>query len=193
MAGFCAKCGVPLESSTAFCPTCGTPIASQPAPPLPAAAVKKPVGALKIVLIVVAVLFGLGILGVGTIGYMGWRAMHSGAISVGQGANLSEADLGVSIYPGAVANANGSVKVKVGNILTVTAMYTTSDPASSVLSFYQGKMGSMTTTQNDRATTLSSVTVDGNMKESIVVTVTPSAQDGGATKIMIAHTKAATP
>jgi DNA-directed RNA polymerase subunit RPC12/RpoP len=181
MAGFCAKCGVPVESSTGFCPACGA-----------SAVAKKKTSTLKIVLIVLAVVFGLVVLAVGTIGFVGWRAMHSGAISVGQGTDVSEADLGVSIYPGAVANANGSVKVKMGNILTVTAMYTTSDPASSVLSFYQDKMGNMTTTQNDRATTLTSVTVDGNRKESIVVTVTPSAQDGGATKIMIAHTKTGT-
>jgi hypothetical protein len=150
-------------------------------------------GAWKTVLIVVAVVVGLGVLAVGVLGFVGWRAMHNGSISVGQGSDITAADLGVSIYPGAVANANSSVKMKIGNILTVTAMYTTGDPASSVLSFYQDKMGSMTTTQNGRTTTLSSVTVNGNFKESIVVTVTPSAQDGGATKIMIAHTKAETP
>ena len=142
-------------------------------------------------LIVIAAIVGACVLGVGALGFIGWHAMHSGgnSVQVGSSANVSESDLGVSIYPAAEHLANGSVKVKVGNMLTVTSTYTTSDPASSVVSYYQDKMGNMTTSQNGRATTLTSFTLDGNMKESIVVTVTPGLQDGGPTKIMIAHTR----
>jgi hypothetical protein len=192
MAGFCAKCGVPLESSTAFCPTCGTPIASQPVPPLPAAAVKK-TSVLKIVLIVVAVLFGLGILGVGTIAYMGWRAMHSGAISVGQESDVSEADLGVSIYPGAVPNAKAASRMKFSGMQSVSAMYSTGDPASAVLNYYQEKLGPNATSSDRNGTsvlTLSSAV--GNTKDSVIVSVTPGAQAGGATQIMIMHMKTGT-
>jgi hypothetical protein len=192
MAGFCAKCGVPLESSIGSCPSCGTPIATQPAPPLPAAVVKK-TSALKIVLIVVAVLFGLGILGVGTIGYMGWRAMHSGAISVGQGSDVSEADLGVSIYPGAVPHTKSASRMKFSGMQSVSAMYTTGDPASAVLNYYQEKLGPNATTTDRNGTTVLTVTsAAGNMKDSVIISVTPGAQAGGATQILIMHMKTGT-
>jgi hypothetical protein len=182
MAGFCAKCGIPLESSSTFCPTCGTP-----------AAAKKQSGALKIVLIVVAVVFGLGILAVGTIGYVGWRAMHSGAISVGQGAEVSEADLGVSIYPGAVRAEKGSTRVKMLGIDTEAASYTTGDPMSSVLSYYQGKLGPhATTTEHEGMTMINLSGIDGDAKESVMVVLKPSVQAAGSTQITITHTKVAT-
>ena len=193
MADVCAKCGVPLESSTGSCPTCGTPIASQPAPPLPAAAVKKSGRVWKIVLIVLAVLFGLGVLGVGTIGYLGWRAMHSGNVSMGQTANVSEADLGVSIYPGAVPHTKSASRMKFSGMQSVSAMYTTGDPASAVLNYYQEKLGPNATTTDRNGTTVLTVTsAAGNMKDSVIISVTPGAQAGGATQILIMHTKTGT-
>ena len=57
MAGFCAKCGVPLESSTGFCASCG------------ASAATKKTSVWKIVLIVAAVVVVLVLLGVGTLGF----------------------------------------------------------------------------------------------------------------------------
>jgi hypothetical protein len=194
MASFCAKCGVPLESSTAFCPTCGTPIATQPVPPFPAAAAKK-TSVWKIVLIVVAVLFVLGVLGVGTLGFLGWRAMHSGGnnMVMGQAANVSEADLGASIYPGAVRVEKGSTRIKMLGIETVAASYTTGDPVSSVLSYYQGQLGpNATTTEREGMTMINLSGIDGNAKESVMVVLKPSVLAAGSTQITITHTKIAT-
>lgn len=185
MAGFCAKCGVPLESSTGFCPTCGA-----------SAVAKKKTSTLKIVLIVVAVVVVLGILGVGTLGFLGWRAMHSNGngITMGQAANVSEADLGVSVYPGAVRVEKGSMRMKMLGTETESASYTTSDPASAVLSFYQGKLGPNTTsTERNGMTVLSLAGNAGSAKDSVMVTVKPGEQAGGATQITIMHSKAATP
>jgi len=182
MAGFCAKCGVPLESSTGFCPSCG------------ASAAAKKTSVLKIVLIVVAILVVLGVLGVGTLGFLGWRAMHSGGnnIAMGQGANVSEADLGVSVYPGAVRVENGSTRIKMFGIETVAASYTTSDPVSSVLSYYQGKLGpNATSTERNGMTMINLSGINGNAKESVVVVLKPSVQAAGSTHITITHTKAA--
>ena len=183
MAGFCAKCGVPLESSTSFCPACGA-----------SAVAKKKTSTLKIVLIVVAVVFGLGILAVGTIGYLGWRAMHSNGngMTIGQAANVSEADLGVSVYPGAVRVESGSTRMKILGIETEAASYTTGDPVSSVLSYYQGKLGPhATTTEHEGMTMINLSGIDGNAKESVMVVLKPSVQAAGSTQITITHTKVA--
>ncbi len=191
MAGFCAKCGVPLESSTGFCPSCGA-----------SAVAKKKTSTLKIVLIVVAVVVVLGILGVGTLGFVGWRAMHSNGngMTMGQAANVSDAELGVSIYPGAVRVENGSARVKVFGMETESASYTTSDPLSSVVSYYQDKLNNyqdklgtnaVTTSQRNGATILSLAGINGNAKETLVVTLKPSVLAAGQTEITITHVKIA--
>jgi hypothetical protein len=213
MATICTKCGTALTSDAGFCPSCGAPIgaetatsqppsATNPPPPnvyappataYPVVPPKSSGGALKIVLIVIAVV-GLGILAVGILGFVGYRAMHAAgnSISMGQSADVTEADLGVSVYPGAVRNPNGGMRIKTSSNLMVSALYTTGDPASSVLTYYQGQLGSreganMVSTQSGQATTLTSATVTGTMKDSLVITVTPSPQVG--TQIMILHTK----
>jgi len=161
------------------------PTAGYGAPP------PKKSGALKIVLIVIAVVVVLGIATVGILGYIGYRAMHSAgnALAVGSSADVSEADLGVSIYPGATRNASGSMRLKVAGNLVVSATYTTTDPVANVLTYYQGKLGpNATAIQSGPATTLTSSTVNGTGKESIVITVTPSAQANG-TQFTVVHTE----
>jgi hypothetical protein len=211
MAMSCVKCGASVTSDAGFCPSCGAPIVASPAgfaapPPVGAVAPPPPYaqpvraypavppsssgGVWKVVLIVIAVVVGLGAIGIGVLGYVGYRAVHSAGSSValGQAADVSEADLGVSVYPGAVRNANGGVRIKLANVLTVSAAYTTSDPVSSVLTYYQGKLGpGMMARQNGQATTLTSTTVNGTMRDSVIVTVVPSAQAGA--QITILHTK----
>jgi len=81
MAGFCAECGVPLESSTGSCPSCGIV-----APPN-----KK--NGWKIVVIVLAVVIGLGVLAVAASGMWAGGPMHG--LTAGKAANVSEAELGV--------------------------------------------------------------------------------------------------
>jgi hypothetical protein len=161
---------------------------------------KRSGGVLKIVLIVVAVVVGLGVLGVGILGYVGWRAMHAAgnSVSIGQTADVTESDLGVSVYPGAIPAAKGNMRMKMGNNLVVSALYTTGDTPSDVLAFYQNKLSGNGSTLNvttaGDASTLTSSTVSGSVKESIVIRASPSPQaDAGKTQIMIVHTKAVTP
>jgi len=82
---FCNSCGERLEGGARFCAKCGaaqpagaaTPVAAAPAAPAPApAAQPQSSNALKIILIIVAVFVGLGILGVGTAAFIGWRIAH---------------------------------------------------------------------------------------------------------------------
>ena len=191
MAGFCAKCGVPLESSTGSCPSCGTP-----------ALEKKSGRTLKNVLIVVGVGVVVGVLGVGTLVYMGWQLQHS--TTMGQAANVSEADLGISIYPGAVRVVSGSMRMKmILGTQVVSATYTTSDPESSVLSYYLDKLGpKATSTERNGATILSLVGAAGSARNSgmvsvrpsdVMVSVRPSEQVAGLTQITIRHLTKATP
>jgi hypothetical protein len=182
MAGFCAKCGVPLESSTGFCPACGA-----------SASEKKSGRTLKDVLIVVAVVVAVGVLSVGTLVFMGWRLQHS--TTMGQAANVSEADLGISVYPGAVRVVSGSMRMKmVLGTQVVSATYTTSDPESSVLSYYLDKLGpKATSTERNGATILSLVGAAGSAKNSVMVSVRPSEQVAGLTQITIRNITKATP
>lgn len=212
MATFCTKCGASLTSDTGFCPSCGAPIGAAAPPPEVAAAapiapppfapaytqpaayppppVKKSGGALKIILIVVAIVVSLGILGVAGISFVAYRAIHAAgnSMSVGSTADVSESDLGVGIYPGAVRNPNGAVRMKLGSILTVSAGYTTPDPTASVLAFYQDKLGPTATSRQNigGVTTITSATITDTVKDTLVVTVTPS---GSGTAFTIAHTK----
>ena len=215
MATSCPKCGTSLTSDIGFCPSCGAPIGAEAAPSQPAVAAPPPVqaappppaygqpataypalapkssgGVLKVVLIVIAVIVGLGVLGVGILGYIGYHALHAAgnSMSLGSSADVSEADLGVSAYPGAVRNPSGAMKMKLGGLSTASATYNTSDPASSVVTYYQDKLGANTiVSQNGHATSLTSATASGTAKNNVVVTVTPMGDSG--TQIMIVHSQ----
>jgi hypothetical protein len=157
-------------------------------------------GALKIVLIVLAVVVGLGVVAAAGVGFVAWRAMHAlnsngNSISMGKSADVSESDLGIGIYPGAVRKNVGGMKIKTATSLLVSATYTTNDPESAVLDFYRGKLGGdLTESQSGRGTTLTSSTVDGKVKDSLIVTVMPTTQvDAATTQFMILHTKTSKP
>jgi hypothetical protein len=182
MAGFCTKCGAPLASTSGYCTSCGAPIVAaaapaQPVPPVIQQVAPLPVGytvappaksggALKIVLIVVAVVVGLGILGVGTLAFIGWRAAKAittaagqgitvsngnngstvtvpgvGSVTTGTSAGVTAQDLGVPLYPGATQDPSSSSTLAKGTTRVVQAMFWTNDPVSSVTAFYQGKLG----------------------------------------------------
>src|ERR1035438_6916857 len=85
MDGTCAKCGAPLASTSRFCNSCGAPVAAAPNQPIPPSmqqpavyAAPQPAkssgGALKVILIILAIVFGIGVLGAGGLGFMAWRA-----------------------------------------------------------------------------------------------------------------------
>src|SRR5271169_6917024 len=74
---FCNSCGATLTAETKFCNKCGAAVAAGP-PALGGAPTPPPPttggsSALKIILIVVAVIVVVGILGVATVGFIGYR------------------------------------------------------------------------------------------------------------------------
>jgi len=216
VAGFCTKCGTALPPNTQFCTACGAPmeaaaIAPPTAPPAygqPGVPYAPPPGsgssALKVILIVVGVLVGLGILSSIIFMFGVWRvsrAMHvnragdsvtvstpTGTITAGNTAVVSEADLGVPIYPGA-ARSEGGMQVNSANSSMVTVVYSTSDPVSKVVDFYKGKLGENTSViqTGDGAVITSG---KENNKESLVITVSPdTSSSDGQTKIGIMRTR----
>jgi len=147
---------------------------------------------LKVVLIVIAVVVGLGILGAAAVGFIGYRALHSAgaSFSAGSGAQVSTDDLGIDPYPGAAHMDQGSMRMKIAGNSVVTSAFTTSDSPGDVVKFYQDKLGdSAVVNQTARGTTLERGTQSGGTSDGLVVTVSPSEQDGH-TKIVIVHTQA---
>ena len=215
MAVFCTKCGTALSDNTQFCTACGAPVgvAAVPPPTAPLAYGQPTVAAapapgsgssaVKIILIVVGVVVGLGMLSAIVFMFGVWRVSRavrmnragdsvtlstpSGTITAGNTAAVSEADLGVPIYPGA-ARREGGMQVNSANGSMVTAVYSTSDPVSKVVDFYKGKLGENTSViESGTGAVISSGTQN---KEGLVITVTPdpSASDG-QTKITIMRTQ----
>jgi hypothetical protein len=230
MAGFCMKCGAPLASSTGFCTSCGAPVGGgvvTPTPGPPVASVMPPVappiaygqpvagyppvqatssgGALKIILIVIAVVVGLGILAAGGFAFFAWRVAHSivhtdnngnatisalgSSISAGKNVNISEADLGVPIYPGAT-RGEGGMHMSLPSGSVDSAIFETSDPVTTVVAFYKGKLGSNETDINtDTGSMLSSGKQGADGKSGTMITVGPGSGDNnGKTQISITHT-----
>ena len=167
---FCNSCGATLNPGTKFCNKCGAAVAvgasspgvtSTAPPPAPA-----PTGggsALKVILIVVAVIVGIGILGIATVGIIGYRIAKSshvsqngdhvkvetpfGSVETSKDPDQAAKDLGVDLYPGAQVQRNGASSAAFGGIRTVTAMFETSDAPDKVCSFYKSRFpGAMVTT-----------------------------------------------
>jgi hypothetical protein len=201
----CAKCGAALPSDgPGFCPACGAPVGAAAPAAVPTAAAVPPVyaaaplgyaaappqsssgGVLKVVLIVIAVVVGLGILGTATVGFIGYRALHSAgaSFSAGSGAQVSTDDLGVDPYPNSTALPNQTVRMKLAGHQMVTAIYTTSDAPDSVVSYFKGKMGdSAVVSQTTQGTAIQ--TGESGSGDHLIVSVQPQ---GSSTKIVIVHT-----
>jgi hypothetical protein len=225
----CTYCGREVPPGSSVCPACGQAVAAAPAPGFAPVNVGGPAapgyvqestpytnapytnapppassggGALKIILIVVGVFVFLGLLVVGGIGYVGWRAskaIHAiadtdsktgsftlntpnGKITAGSKTAISESDLGIAIYPGAT-RGEGSMNIKTPTGSLVTATYMTSDAPSQVVEFYKGKLGDKASTiDTGNATMISSADDDNNNK--VMITVT---SDNGKTKVTIMH------
>ena len=89
---FCNACGATLDGGAKFCTKCGatqpggkvssaTPSSAPAAAPLTTA--PKNNNALKIILIVVAVIVGLGIIGIATVSFIGYRFAHRSPATAG--------------------------------------------------------------------------------------------------------------
>ncbi len=208
---FCNSCGANLAPGTRFCNKCGAAVvASSPAPgapagvstgpaPTPAAAATSGGSALKIILIVFAVIVVLGVLGMATAGFFAWRVAKSvhthiredgnnvkvetpfGNVGSNQDPQEAARSLGVDPYPGAQVLKDGAATATFGGIRTASANFESSDSVDKVASFYKSRYPNalVTTTEQDRCTIIS------NDKKSMI-TINIEA-DGGRTKIQITN------
>jgi len=213
MAGSCTKCGAPLTSTTSgFCSICGAPIGTavaasiQAAPPSagdpPVTPAKSSGDALKVILLTMAVMAGIGILGAGAIGYRAWSiskpvsangksndAMFSipglGSISTGSDATADPTQLGAPIYPGAV-QAKGAVAVGTSKAGVAEAHFTTGDSVSQVADFYAANLaGAVVASTGSGAV----INAGPSATDRTTVTITPgSGSNAGTTTIVIVRT-----
>ena len=121
---FCNSCGTAMEAGANFCPKCGAASSSVPGAGSGASAVSAAPaapaqggGAVKIILIVLAVVVGFGILSMGTCAFMVHRAMHRirvrdqdgnvhvetpfGTVDSNEDPDIAAKNVGVDLYPGA--------------------------------------------------------------------------------------------
>jgi hypothetical protein len=145
---------------------------------------KKGPSALKIVLIIVAIIVGLGMIGVCVVGYGVYRLAKSGHITTST-QPVTASDLGVSLYPG--AEQQGNVRATVLGKDVLTATFLTSDSKDQVVAFYQNALGPKV--QASSSTNGESFMLDKGAGESVIVTVTQSAlRSEGKTQIVVVHT-----
>jgi hypothetical protein len=176
-------------------------LAAAPAQPVPQSAqpAKSSGGALKVILMVVAIAVGIGVLAAGKLGFAGWRASQStpanaktkdalfsipgiGSIATGSDATADPSQLGAPVYPGAVQE-KGAVSVGTSKAAGAEARFTTSDPVSQVVSFYTSNM-----TGAIVAATASGAVINAgpSATDRVTVTITPgSGSNAGETEIVI--------
>jgi hypothetical protein len=174
---FCNSCGSVIDAGIRFCPKCGKPtsaagVAPQAVmpPPSPMAPAPVPQGqpvaatggsnAVKIVLIVVAVIVGIGIIGAVTVGFVIHRAIsrthiesrdgnvrvHSPFGNVETSTDPEEAakNLGVDVYPGSSVVKGSAANMTFGKAHTAAAQFETSASPDTVAQFYRSKYPSAT-------------------------------------------------
>jgi len=166
---FCNSCGATLNEGAQFCSKCGAPVgASSVAVPSTAPVAPPPPAnsALKVVLIVVAVIVGLGIVGIATVSFVAYRFAKDahvtqegdhvkvetpfGSVETSKDADQAARNLGVDIYPGAEVRQQGAAIATVGSIRTVTASFSSDDSAEKVCAFYKSKFPSANVTSSDQ-------------------------------------------
>jgi hypothetical protein len=161
---FCNSCGATLDGGAKFCTKCGATQpagrASSPAPsaPAPVATTASPQSsnALKIILIVVAVIVGLGILGIGVVSFIGYHIasrtrVHNrdgnvrvetpfGNVQTTTDPDEAARDLGIDSYPGATVVKGSTSTMNLGNMHTAAVDLETGDAPSAVADFYKSKI-----------------------------------------------------
>jgi len=200
---FCNSCGATLNPDTKFCNKCGAPVTAGAAPGVPSTVpttVPAPTGgssALKVILIVVAIIVGIGILGVATVGIIGYHiAKRShvsqsgdhvrvetpfGSVETSKDPDQAAKDLGIDLYPGAEVQRNGASSAAFGGIRTVTAMFETHDSADQVCSFYKSRFpGAMVTSSDQNRCTI----VSNNQKNMVTINIQAS---GNTTRLQITN------
>ena len=215
MASFCSKCGAELSPDTRFCQGCGVPTgfaasAVTPAGAIPAgqvavgqapAAATPSSGTLKVVLIIVGCIVGLGMLSAVAVMFGLWRISRSvhvdraggmtittpaGKFSSGRTstAHLTESEVGAPIYPGAIAE-EGGFKLGADSGSMATYVFKTSDSVAQVLAFYRDKFGPKTGVIETPQGGI--VTAAKNDNEGIMVTIGHDESED-KTSIAITHT-----
>ena len=205
---FCAKCGAEVSADKQVCGACGAPTGAW----TPVAASAQPVAApaqggssvLKIVLIIVAIVVGLGILGLGVAGFAIYKVAHSfhvsgtgdnahvtmntpgGTFTANTSEKFSSSDLGTDLYPGAEAGKGGARMTLPGGSW-VSAVFVTSDSKDQVVSFYKSRLGSQVSVYDSGDNAV--LSAQKSKQESVIVTVTANKSEyNGKTQIAIVHT-----
>jgi hypothetical protein len=213
VAAFCTKCGVELSPDKRFCAACGAPVqppgipssaATAAAYAHPAPAYGQPTAsgnsAVKIILIVVGALLGLGLLAIALFTFAFWRGSrtirHSddgvslstpgGTVTIGPNSAVTAADLGVPIYPGAL-HGEGGMRIRSAKGEVISAVYSTPDPPGKVVDFYKSSL------PGDASVRLSGqralMTAGDKEKETWMISVNTDPADSSKTKITITHVK----
>lgn len=197
---FCNSCGATLNPGTKFCNKCGAAVPAGAATTGIPSTAPPPTGgssALKVILIVVAVIVLVGILGIATVGIIGYRIARSsrisqngdhvkvdtpfGSVETSKDPDLAAKDLGVDLYPGAEVQRNGASSVSMGSVHTVTAVFETSDAPDKVCTFYKSRFpGAMVTTSEQNHCTI----VSNDKKNMITINIEAS---GDSTKLQITN------
>ena len=191
---FCNSCGTTLTPGTKFCNKCGAAVAASPSAPVVASTASAPASpptggssALKIILIVIAIIVGLGILSVGAFSFFVYRVAKSarvsqegdhvkvdtpfGSVETSKDPTQAAKDLGIDVYPGAEVQKNGSASVTFGNMHTVTASFKSSDSVDKVCAFYKSKFPGARVSSSDQnrcsivsndQTNMITINVEGN-------------------------------
>jgi hypothetical protein len=161
------------------------PAAPPPYQPMAAPPPKQGTSALKIVLIIVGILFGIGVIGAGVVGYGIYKVAKAVKMSTNSSQPVTESDLGVAIYPGA-EQGKGTLRMKLAGKSMVTANYLTSDTKDQVETFYQNNLGPMVrSSTNANGETF---VLNKGSGETVTVTVVQNpGLNNGQTQIVIVH------
>jgi flagellar basal body-associated protein FliL len=201
---FCNSCGATLDTGAKFCNKCGTTqpgAASASVTPVftgtTPGTTPKSGGALKVILIVVAVIVGLGILGIAAVSFVGYRiAKHSrvhnengnvrvetpfGTVNTTTDPDEAARDLGIDSYPGAEVVKGTTSNMTMGTMHTATADFETSDAPSAVAEFYKSKVpnANVVSATGDHYAIIST-----DKKNMLSINIEPK---GGKTRIHIAR------
>ncbi|HUB31325.1 MAG TPA: zinc-ribbon domain-containing protein [Terracidiphilus sp.] len=159
--------------------------------------------ALKIILIIFAILVGIGILGAGAVGFMVWKVAHAihganhgqfsfstpeGSVSGRNATNFTPEELGTDVYPGA-QSIKGGMRMNLPTGSVVTGVYLTPDSKEQVLNFYKGKLGSSASVFDNPTNAMLSLR-RGSGESIIVSIISRPSENDGKTKISIVHTTA---
>ncbi len=201
---FCNSCGATLNEGMKFCNKCGAaqsgvvsaPMGARMTPPPPPVAATGGSSALKIVLLVIAVIVVVGILGLATVGFIGWRIAKSshvhqegdhvkvdtpfGTVSANDPEQAVK-DLGIDVYPGAEVQKQGSSSMTFGSVRTVTAIFESSDSVDKVCSFYKSRFPNAMTSSSD---TNRCNIVSNDQKNMITINIEA---EGDSTKLQITN------